>query len=165
MSESAMKNNCILLLSLLLLATCGAPTASAPDLAADEAAVRESVERAVEAFNTSDIDALVDLHTDDAVILKPGKPPEIGKQVMRASLEEVFSTFKVSESRTIEEIEIVSDWAFTWGYYSVTLTPIDGSPPIAEEGKYIDILRRQPGGAWLFARTMWNATAPGKTEP
>jgi uncharacterized protein (TIGR02246 family) len=143
---------------LLLLSTCGA--LPPPDAADDEAAVRESVERAVAAFNTSDVGALVDLHTGDAVVLKPGKPPEIGKQVMRASLENVFSTFKVKESRMIEELEIVGDWAFTWGYYSVTLTPADGSPPIDEEGKYIDVLRRQPHGSWLFARTMWNVTTP-----
>lgn len=148
------------MLFLLVLAACRTPTAAVPDLAANESAVRESVKQAVEAFNTSDVDALVDLHADDAVILKPGKAPEIGKQVMRASLEEVFATFKVSESRTIEEIEIVSDWAFTWGYYSVTLTPSDGSTLIVEEGKYIDVLRKQRGGAWLFARTMWNVTDP-----
>ena len=67
------------------------------------------------AFNTSDVDTLVDLHTDDAVVLKPGKPPEIGRQVMRTSLERGFSMFRVKESRTIEELEIVGDWAFTLG--------------------------------------------------
>ncbi len=153
-----MQSRPISLSVLLLLAACGAPPT--PDPVDDEAGVRESVERAVAAFNTSDVDTLVDLHTDDAVVLKPGKPPEIGRQVMRTSLERVFSMFRVKESRTIEELEIVGDWAFTWGYYSVTLTPTDGSPPINEEGKYIDALRRQPDGSWLFARTMWNVTTP-----
>ena len=151
-------------LIFLLLTACGAePLAPATAPASDETRVRASVQQAVDAFRAGDVDTLVRLHTDDAVILKPGEEPEIGKPAMRASLESLFEQFTVEESRTIEELEIIGDWAFTWGKYSIKLTPNNGSAPINESGKYIDILRKQPDGSWLFARTMWNTTSPEGT--
>ena len=126
----------------------------------DEASIRRQVDRAVAALNTADVETLVELRTDDAVILKPGGLPERGKDEIRTNLETLFEGWRVTESRTIEEIRFTDDWAFVWGFYEVVLTPTGKGESVQEKGKYIDILRRESDGEWRFARTIWNVDPP-----
>ena len=141
---------------------CGAneqaPTASTEDF--DATSIRQLVQQSVTALNTADVETLLALHTDDAVILKPHQRPEVGKQVMRKSLEALFQRFEVEESRDISEIEIAGEWAFVWGTYRSTLTPRARGAPSEETGKYIEVLRKTPAGGWKFARTIWNTSDP-----
>ena len=141
---------------------CGAneqaPTASTEDF--DATSIRQLVQQSVTALNTADVETLLELHTDDAVILKPHQRPEVGKQVMRSSLEALFQRFEVEESRDISEIEIAGEWAFVWGTYRSTLTPGSGGAPSVETGKYIEVLRKPAAGGWKFARTIWNTSDP-----
>ncbi len=125
----------------------------------DAEPIRRQVERAVAALNTGDVETLVNLRTDDAVVLKPGGPPEKGKDEIRTNLEALFSSWDINESRTIEEIRSAGEWAFVWGFYEVVLTPIGEGEPVQEKGKYIDILRLESDGEWRFARTIWNVDA------
>ena len=125
----------------------------------DAEPIRRQVERAVAALNTGDVETLVNLRTDDAVVLKPGGPPEKGKDEIRTNLKALFSSWGVNESRTIEEIRSAGEWAFVWGFYEVVLTPIGEGEPVQEKGKYIDILRLESDGEWRFARTIWNVDA------
>ena len=126
----------------------------------DEASIRRQVGRAVAALNTADVETLVELRTHDAVILKPGGSPERGRDEIRTSLETLFAGWRVTESRTIEEIRFADDWAFVWGFYEVVLTPTGEGELVQEEGKYIDILRLESDGEWRFARTIWNVDPP-----
>ena len=126
----------------------------------DEAGIRRQVDRAVAALNAADVETLVELRTHDAVILKPGGPPERGKDEIRTNLETLFAGWRVTESRTIEEIRFADDWAFVWGFYEVVLTPTGEGESVQEKGKYIDILQLESDGEWRFARTIWNADPP-----
>ena len=127
--------------------------------------IRRQVERAVAALNTGDVDTLAKLRTDDAVVLKPGGPPEKGKDEIRSNLEALFADWGVNESRTIEEIRLAGEWAFVWGFYEVVLTPTGEGESAQEKGKYIDILRLESDGEWRFARTIWNVDAPECPAP
>ena len=100
------------------------------------------------------------VHTDDAVILKPHQPAEIGKPAMRSSLKALFRQFKVDETRDISEIQVAGEWAFAWGTYRSKLTPRSGGAPSVETGKYIEVLRKSPGGNWKLTRTIWNTSDP-----
>lgn len=153
-----MKSYCALIATLFLLGACTEVPKTEPGNAADEARIREIINRAVTAFGAGDAETLAAIRTEDSVVLKPEAEPLIGKQARRDSLEAVFAQFDVDESRTIEEIDIAGNRAIVWGTYKVTLAPKDNSAPICESGNYIDVLHKQPDDSWLFARTIWNAT-------
>jgi uncharacterized protein (TIGR02246 family) len=154
-----MKLNCILIATLCLFSACTEAPGPESDHVADEARIREVINRAVAAFGTGDAETLAAIRTEDSVVLKPEAEPLIGKQARHDSLEAVFAQFDVEESRSIKEIDITGDRAIVWGTYTVILAPKDGSPPINEAGNYIDVLHKQPDESWLFARTIWNATS------
>ncbi len=143
-----------------LLGCAAIETPATPTDSAETTIIRELVDQSVTALNTADVETLLALHTDDAVILKPHQRPEVGKQVMRKSLEALFQRFEVEESRDISEIEIAGEWAFVWGTYRSTLTPRARGAPSEETGKYIEVLRKTPAGGWKFARTIWNTSDP-----
>ena len=84
----------LLCLAIVPLSGCEADEkpATAPAEEVETAIIRELVEQSVTALNSGEVETLLALHTDDAVILKPHQPPEIGKEVMRASLEFYVST-------------------------------------------------------------------------
>ena len=135
-------------------------TPTTPSANTKTAGIRELVEQSVNALNAGDVDTLLALHTDDAVILKPHQPAEIGKPAMRSSLEALFQQFKVDETRSISEIQVAGEWAFAWGTYRSKLTPRSGGAPSVETGKYVEVLRKSPGGDWKLARTIWNTSDP-----
>ena len=147
-------------LVVLLGCTPDEPPVPTPTDNADVATIHALVQQSVLALNTNDIETLLALHTEDAVILKPHRSPEIGKEVMRSSLEVLFRQFEVNESRDIAEVQIAGEWAFAWGTYRSKLTPRSGGEPLVETGKYIEVLRRQLGGGWKTARTIWNTSNP-----
>jgi len=153
----------ILLAPALVIAGCGGERAAGPsDLPSQAAlgAVGRAVDAATSALNNGDVEAFVALHTEDAVVLKPGDPPQTGLAAMRSSLQDLFETYGVEESRTVEETRIAGEWAFVWGTYQTALTPKEGGETLQEAGGYIDILRRGPQGEWKFARTIWNRGLP-----
>lgn len=143
-----------------LLGCAAIETPATPTESAETTIIRERVDQSVTALNTADVETLLALHTDDAVILKPHQRPEVGKQVMRSSLEALFRQFEVEESREISEVQVAGEWAFVWGTYRSTLTPRSGGAPSEETGKYIEVLRKPAAGGWKFARTIWNTSDP-----
>ena len=152
----------LLCLAAVPLASCTADEKPTPVVSedGDTAIIRSLVEQSVTALNTADVETLLALHTDDAVVLKPHQPPEIGKQVMRSSLEALFEQFEVDEIREISEVQVAGEWAFVWGTYRNKLTPRSGGEPSMETGKYIEVLRKPAAGGWEFARTIWNTSDP-----
>jgi ketosteroid isomerase-like protein len=50
------------------------------------------------------------------------------------------------------------------GTYTMTLTPRKaGAKPLpTEEGKYIEVLKRQGDGSWKIIYDIWNPNAPAK---
>ena len=57
------------------------------------------------------------------------------------------------------------DLAYSRGNYSMTLT-IPGVPmPIEEQGKFVQIYRKQADGSWKMTREIYNSDLPLPTQP
>jgi uncharacterized protein (TIGR02246 family) len=112
------------------------------------------IEVALRALNTGDAEGYARLHTDDIVVLAPGRPPQVGKDALRLSAQKL-SEQQIRESRSIDEITVSGNWAIVRGSYDVVLTPKEGGPPKHDSGNYIDILCKKDG-AWRYARSIWN---------
>ena len=57
--------------------------------------IAKLTEEYAEAFMTEDVEAIMDLVTDDVVLLPPDKPPIKGKAEVRKEIERDFNTMRV----------------------------------------------------------------------
>ena len=146
-----------------------APKSSKPPVAAKEQD-REGIEalqkRDIAASIAFDVNALLDLWTDDAVLLPPRHEPVVGKAALRRFLEEKkeqYANYDVlAYDEQWNEVMVIGEYAYQWGTVSFRMRPPTGSE---HEGVVhaVRILKREEDGNWRVARAMWNeAPASGK---
>jgi ketosteroid isomerase-like protein len=63
----------------------------------------------------------------------------------------------IEDENSIVQIDGQGDLAFVRGTISLLL---DFEGAVKEEGKFLDILRKQPDGSWLFAIWMMSSDLP-----
>jgi uncharacterized protein (TIGR02246 family) len=118
----------------------------------DEDEIRKLVATWMTATKAGDIDTVLDLMTDDAVFLVPGRPPMHKNDFATAAKAQPgHAAPKFKGSNDIQEIKVVGDWAFMWAKMTIIVTPPDGSPPIERAGHTLTILKKE-NGRWLLAR-------------
>ncbi len=152
-----MKKLLMIAATLLMLAVSGC--APQVDVEADAAAVRSVFDEATAALNPGGGD-IVDLDTEDVVVMYASEPAAIGKEAIRAR-EQIFddqATFE--ESRSVEEVVASGDWAFVRWTGTGTVTPKDGGESSEFNRKGITIFQRQPDKSWKIARVIWNSNLP-----
>ncbi len=125
---------------------------STRDMPSDEAQIRALVDTWQAATRAGDVDTVLDLMTDDAVFLVPGRPP-MGKaefaELSRVPPGAPRPTFESTSD--IMEIEVSGDMACLWSRLSVRVTPPGTDQPIERAGHTLTVFRRVDGG-WLLAR-------------
>jgi uncharacterized protein (TIGR02246 family) len=100
------------------------------------------------AYNSGDIDALVELYEPDATIVPEPGSPVTGRAAIREALGPFLALrgqFQLRTSALIESGDVAvayGDWSLTGG------TDPDGNP-VNLEGRSTDVLRKQPDGSWL----------------
>lgn len=147
--------------TLLLTACAGGTPPATVDVEADKAAIRARIAEAVAAHNSADAEAWASLSSDDIVFMVDGGPSISGRAAILEWIREFYAANRVS-NMTAEaiEIEIAGDWAYSRGHFSATLTPPAGGAPTRMDGKEIVIWQRQPDGAWLASRAIFNSNIP-----
>ncbi len=129
---------------------------------ADIGAIRQVGQQFAQALVAHDFDRAVALHTEDPVWMSPNAPAAVGADALRRS----FETGPRAVSFVITPIhtEGIARLAYERGSYDYR--GVLGADTIAEQGKYIRVLRRQPDGSWRIAVDIWNSdelpTAPAK---
>ncbi len=121
---------------------------------------REAIERIrgdyESACKAGNLKAWLATLTDDAVLLVPGSPVMSGSEI-ESWAANYFSTFDGVVKMENDEVEIINDWAFIRGKYTMSLKPKAGGDTLEEKGKYLDLMRRQGDGEWKFSRLIWNS--------
>ena len=124
----------------------------------DLEAIRELHEKDIQASKARDFDTLLSLWTEDGVLLEPGKKPTIGIDAIKAYMDqqrEVSKTYAITKyEHRWEEIEVIGDWAFEWGYFDAGAEMIGSGEVIAQRGKLLRLLRKQMDGTWKVARVI-----------
>lgn len=122
---------------------------------------KEAIERAMRIYesacNEGDLNKFLTTFTDDAVTLAPGLPAATGRENKTLAADHFFGPFNMAMTLENDEVEVMGDWAFMRGHYTLTLTPKAGGDAIKDRGKYLDLLRRQADDSWKFARLIWNS--------
>ncbi len=146
---------------MTLLAGCSSQDEA--NLEADTAAIIDFENQYRSSQNADDVDRFMSLWTEDGILMPPNGPPVIGKDQIRVRSIGLFDQFSFDLDGSAAEVEVAGGWAFTRGTYTITVTPKEGGQPVFIDGKYINILERQPDGSWKMHRSIFNSNvAPGE---
>lgn len=146
-------------LPVLSILTSCAPAETGPSFTdADRDAIQATIEESVAIANSSqDWEAYVAVYyAPDAVVM----PPNAGRLEGRAAMAEFLASFP---PMNVMEFEMLSmegsgDMAYVVGRYHLEMEGPDG--PMTDDGKYIEIWKRQPDGGWKIAFDIFNTDLP-----
>jgi len=114
----------------------------------DERAIRELVDRWIEATKAGDTAAVLDLIADDAMFMvRSGLFGKEGFQVGSDSL----SDSKIDGRAEIMEMHVEGNWAWIRNYIDLIITPA-GSEPVGRSGYALTILKKGSDGRWRLFR-------------
>jgi len=136
------KLGCSILL-LLIISAC----AHQPDLAAEEASIRQADAAWLAASSAHDLDRTVSYWSDDATILAPETPPIIGKDAIRKYVSGAFSAPGFSISWKTDRIVVAAsgDLAYSTGTDRISAIGPDGKPAVTDNNS-VAVWRRSPDG-------------------
>jgi len=126
----------------------------------DERAIRELVDKWLDASEKGDLDTMLGLLADDVIFMVPNKEP-FGKEEFAASNEEM-KDLHLEAISDIQEIKILGDWAWMRSHLKVTFTPPNGEAKV-HSGYVLTILRKNSDGAWVITRDANLLTPQKKT--
>lgn len=109
------------------------------------------------ASDARDVNKIISLITDDAVILAPNSPPLVGKQAVETMYRTMLNLYKIEQNFIYEEVVVQGDWAYAWGHDEVTMTSLAGGETMRATGYGMMIMRREADG-WKYARGINNMT-------
>jgi ketosteroid isomerase-like protein len=141
------------------------PQPPASTQAADEAAVRQTDENWSKAAQSKKVDDWVAFYSDDAVILPPNDKKATGKEDVRKDIGELMSLPGLALSWQPSKVEVArsGDLAYTQGSYRMAFTGPHGKPA-TDQGKTLEIWKKQADGTWKCAADMWSSDLPATPQ-
>jgi ketosteroid isomerase-like protein len=153
--------------ALVLLAVgCNrTPQQPASTQAADEAAVRHTDENWSKAAQSKKVEDWVAFYSDDAVILPPNDKKATGKDDVRRYIGQLLMLPGLSLSWEPSKVEVArsGDLAYTQGTYQMAFPDPHGKPA-TDQGKTLEIWRKQADGTWKCVADMWSSDLPAKPQ-
>jgi uncharacterized protein (TIGR02246 family) len=116
----------------------------------DESAIRAVVAKWLKATEEGDTNAVLDLMTEDALFLSPGRPPMDRAAFRAASEAQSAAAMSVNGKSEINEIQVSGDLAYIWTHLAVTVRA-GNAAPITRAGHTLTIFRKI-GDRWLLSR-------------
>lgn len=136
-----------------------ADTATEHDAAADEQAIRQSVDRWLQLVKAKNAASISQLYADDGAVMPPNGPIGKGRAAIQKTWASMLQTPGFDLTFAPEQI-IVSksgDMALDRGTYRLTLAP--AGKPLHDTGKYV-VVWRKIGGTWKAAADIFNSDLP-----
>lgn len=125
----------------------------------DEQEIRQLLATWMAATKSGDVTTVLSLMTEDVVFLMPGRP-EMRKNefAAQARAQSGPGAPQIDATSSIQEIQVMGDWAFMWTRLSVVVKPPGNVQPIKRAGHTLTVLKKE-AGKWLLARDA-NMLAP-----
>jgi uncharacterized protein (TIGR02246 family) len=115
----------------------------------DERAIRAVVDAWFAATRAGDVDAVLDLMTDDVVFMVPGQEP-FGKAAY-AMASRGMANIAIEGTSEIVELRVLGEWAYLRNHIDLTVTPPSGAA-VRRSGYTLTIVRKERDGRWRLAR-------------
>ena len=106
------------------------------------------------AYNRGDAAACVAVFTEDALMLPPHQPMVRGKMAIKELIQGWLDKIGGTLSNPMLEFSFAGDLAFQVATYAFQ----DTNTP--DQGKFVEILKRQPDGSWKVYLTIYNSDKP-----
>lgn len=152
----ALKPMALLCCGLLVLAA--STLASASD--DPEATFRAGTAEWIAAYNAGDVDKIVAMYAEDAVIMPPDAPSASGHAAIRAHLTKDIEATKKAGIR-LADVSSASATGTSGdlGWHTGAFTVSDADGKAVGTGKYSEIWQKK-NGKWVLIRDIWNNDAP-----
>ena len=100
---------------------------------------------------------VLDLMSDDAVFLVPGRVAFRGRAEFAAGLAAIADQV-VEGGSEVEEVRVFGEWAYAWATLTVRATPRAGGATVVRRGPTLSVLHKEKG-RWVIHRDA-NLLAP-----
>ncbi|WP_419911279.1 YybH family protein [Hoeflea sp.] len=108
-----------------------------------------------EAFNRGDAEGCAAFFTEDVKLLPPDQPMIRGRQAfIDIYKDRMKQNSGGTHTNALVEYGVEGDMAYQIGTYAIA----DADPP--EQGKFVNILKRQPDGSWKVSVSIFNSDTP-----
>ena len=120
------------------------------DASGQEAAIRAVVDDYSRLLEEGDVDRFLDLFVDDPVFVHPMLPALVGKDALRAFVEQIFGQQSANGSTIrVERITLSEEnWAYAVAEFSTTWVPNNGAEPFQDNDRYLFVLSRESDEVW-----------------
>ena len=128
--------------------------------ARSRAAIKAVLRSYEQALNAGDVQGVVKLYTDDAVVLPPNAPSAVGIDAVRATYTGIFQAIHINLTFGIAEVNVVSpEWAFLRSNSNGTVTILATGAQIPSSNHELFVLHKTQGG-WKLARYSFSSVLP-----
>jgi uncharacterized protein (TIGR02246 family) len=144
--------------TVLALSACAPGAPPVVDTAADEAALKAATVTWIEAYNAADVEKMVALYAEDAVLMPPHASVANGHAAIRAFLTADTAGAKAAGIKLAlgaSTAGVADDAGWESGAYTVT----DASGATVDSGSYLSVSHKS-NGKWLYYRDTWNSDRP-----
>lgn len=117
----------------------------------DEQQIRAVIDTWAKATAEGNLDALLNLMTEDVTFLIPGKPPMHRAEFISA-FESMIRSVQAMSRSTVQEITVRNDLALCWNFIEVDIVPIMSGTTTKRAGYTLTAFRRGPDGQWRVWR-------------
>jgi uncharacterized protein (TIGR02246 family) len=137
---------------------------SRADVSADEMAVKEISNNWLNLDRNNDIDGILELFDDNAVVYRRNQEPVKGKDAIRQSIlsDKQMNPKQVNEWKT-ERVEVASsgDLAVEYGTFTASNLGADGQG--TDKGNYVTVYRKIDG-KWKVVADIGNSSKPAEKQ-
>ena len=100
-----------------------------------------------------------EFYAEDARLLPPHQEPVIGKSAIQRAFETLIGAGLSGLVLQTTRVDTSGDLAYGVGTYKMTISTGAG-PDMHDEGNYVVVYRRQPGGNWRAVADIFNSSLP-----
>jgi uncharacterized protein (TIGR02246 family) len=118
----------------------------------DHKQIRAVIARWHDATAEGDVEAILELMSEDVVFLVAGHEPMRGRQAFADGLRSLLKTHHVVSSGIVQEVIVSGDLGYSWTQLKVSTTTIAGGDTMVRTGSTLSIFRKDPNGSWVLAR-------------
>jgi uncharacterized protein (TIGR02246 family) len=114
---------------------------------ADAQAVDEAWRKAITA---NDLNAIIALYAEDAVMWLPDAAEAKGREAIRKSYADLLAVNTVTGATLADtHYQTSGELSVGWGNFTLTLSPKAGGNPVTLSGRF-SVIARKEGGTWVY---------------
>jgi uncharacterized protein (TIGR02246 family) len=112
----------------------------------------------LDAFNGGDAAGVAQYYEENARLMPPNAPIQQARPAIEAYIKEFVAT-EAQLAFTLLTVHETPDLCVAVGTYDMTI-PVPGGAPQQDQGKFVEVWRRQSDGSWKITDDVFNSSLP-----